>query len=255
MASRNSDSANPSSKTTRNTQSRRLNDGVRQRVVGALVLVALAVIFLPSLLDREGARYIDITSQIPEPPDIQPIAIAEPEPVVDVAPAPPVNEVFQPEFKEQSGPAPDPDAPLAAAESDNLEPVTSGSDSKPSEATTRVQTETAEEPTSLPKPDAQQKAKKAEVSTAKETRLDAAGLPEGWVVQVAAYSKEASADRMRDKLLDAGFRAYTRAVETPKGRFVRVFVGPKLERADAESEKRRLDQLLKTETLVLRYKV
>ena len=66
----------------------RLNDGFKQRIVGALVLAALAVIFLPSLFDREGARYIDVTSQIPPAPDIQPIEIAAPEPVVGVAPAP-----------------------------------------------------------------------------------------------------------------------------------------------------------------------
>ncbi|MCQ3829419.1 SPOR domain-containing protein [Microbulbifer elongatus] len=214
---------------------RRLNDGVKQRIVGALVLAALAVIFLPSLFDREGVRYIDVTSQIPAAPDIKPISIAEPQPIENIAPAPPVNEVFQPDYVEPSSPAPDPEAVSLAPESPAEPEVVAQGEaepepSKPTEAAAQLQ---------LP---------------AEETQLDDQGLPEGWVVQVAAYKEAASADRMRNKLMDAGFRAYTRAVDTPKGRFVRVFVGPKLSRVDAQSEKQKLDKLLKTETLILRYR-
>lgn len=232
MASRDNDSYSASPRAPR----RRLNDGVKQRIVGALVLAALAVIFLPSLFDREGARFVDVTSQIPVAPDIKPISIAEPEPVADIEPAPPVNDVFQPEFVEQKSPAPDPEAvslaPKPKAEPEpaaEKEPAPSVAESKP----------VAERQPQLP---------------AEETQLDDKGLPEGWVVQVAAYKDADSAERMRGKLLDAGFRAYTRAVETPKGRFVRVFVGPKLSRVDAQSDKQKLDKLLKADTLILRYK-
>ncbi|WP_051686812.1 SPOR domain-containing protein [Microbulbifer sp. HZ11] len=234
MAGRDSDSYSNTQQRHGGTP-RRLNDGVKQRIVGALVLAALAVIFLPTLFDREGARYIDVTSQIPPPPDIKPISIAEPQPVADIEPAPPVNEVFQPDFVEQAGPAPDPEAvslePEVPAEP---EPVTHAepAPAEPSAAQTTAQLQ-------LP---------------AEETQLDEQGLPEGWVIQVAAYKEATSADRMRTKLMDAGFRAYTRAVDTPKGRFVRVFVGPKLSRVDAQSEKQKLDKLLKTETLILRYR-
>ena len=211
---------------------RRLNDGVKQRIVGALVLAALAVIFLPSLFDREGVRYIDVTSQIPPAPDIEPIVIAEPQPVVGIEPAPAVNEVFQPEFVESATPAPDPEAPLP----------------KPAKSEPEVSVAQV-----APEPEPAKAAVTAKAEPAK-TKLDEHDLPEGWVVQVAAYREEGSAERMRAKLLDAGFRAYTRSVDTPKGRFVRVFVGPKLDKADAQSDKGKLDKLLSTQTLVLRYK-
>nr|WP_010133059.1 SPOR domain-containing protein [Microbulbifer agarilyticus] len=213
---------------------RRLNDGVKQRIVGALVLAALAVIFLPSLFDREGARYIDVTSQIPAPPDITPITIAEPQPVEEVEPAPPVNEVFQPEYVEQSGPAPESvsSAPDDAAVPEPRQPAAAVANVEPAEPE--------------PAPELQM--------PAEETQLDDQGLPEGWVVQVGAYKEVASADRIRNQLMDAGFRAYTRAVDTPKGRLVRVFVGPKLSRVDAQSDKQKLDKLLKTQTLILRYR-
>ncbi|WP_193161165.1 SPOR domain-containing protein [Microbulbifer hainanensis] len=207
--------------TGRPTRRGRLNDGFKQRIVGALVLVALAVIFLPSLFDREGARFIDVTSQIPPAPDIQPIEIAAPEPVADAAPAPPVNEVFQPDVVEQDS--------MPAAKLDSSEPVKKKEEPKKSEADAIAQQNSA-------------------------PVLDDRGLPISWVVQVAAYRDEARADKLRSQLMDDGYKAYTRAVTTDKGRFVRVFVGPKVSKADAEAVKRELDRLLKAQTLVLRFK-
>lgn len=199
----------------------RLNDGFKQRIVGALVLIALAVIFLPTLFDREGARYIDVTSQIPPAPDIKPIEIAAPEPVADAAPAPPAGQLFQPEVVEQDSPAAT-KIPEPAAKPEKTEP--------------------------------QKPAGKAVAQQDSTPILDAKGLPIAWVVQVAAYREESRAEKLRGQLLDEGYKAYTRAVTTDKGRFVRVFVGPKTSKADAESVKRELDQLLGARTLVLRFK-
>lgn len=53
------------------------------RIVGALVLTALAVIFLPMLLDLDGEYTVDTRTQIPDRPDIVPVEIAEPQPASD----------------------------------------------------------------------------------------------------------------------------------------------------------------------------
>ena len=55
-----------------------MNDGLKQRVVGAIVLIVLAVIVLPMLFDFSGERHIDRTSRIPEQPQIDPVAFEEP---------------------------------------------------------------------------------------------------------------------------------------------------------------------------------
>lgn len=78
-------------------------------------------------------------------------------------------------------------------------------------------------------------------------------MPVAWVVQAASYSEASRADKLRDRLMDEGYKAYTRTVTTDKGRFVRVFVGPKISEADARVLKRELDQLLETQTLVMRF--
>ncbi|MDP5209938.1 SPOR domain-containing protein [Microbulbifer sp. 2205BS26-8] len=205
----------------------RLNDGFKQRIVGALVLVALAVIFLPSLLDREAAKgYISEVSQIPSEPDIHPIEIAKPEPVVDVAPAPAPEAAFQPAVPEQFS------NPPALAEQNTGSPPAD----KQAQDSPALSTNTSTVPSKGASPLA-----------------DAQGLPMAWVVQVASYREATRAEQLRIRLMDKGYRAYTRTVQTDKGRLVRVFVGPKINKADAQVLKRKLDTLLQTQTLILRF--
>lgn len=206
----------------------RLNDGFKQRIVGALVLAALAVIFLPTLFDREGARYIDVTSQIPPPPDIQPIEISEPTPVEGGEPVPEPEEIFQPQPLER---------PLEdVGERDSG----TGPEKTESSADAASGAEKAEPP------------QKAQQDSAPV--LDADGLPVAWVVQVASYSESSRADKLRARLLDEGYKAYIRAATTDKGRLSRVFVGPKVSEEDARAVKQELDQLLAVQTLVMRFR-
>jgi len=59
----------------------------------------------------------------------------------------------------------------------------------------------------------------------------------GYAVQLAAYSKAADANALRDKLRAAGFSAFTEVVNTDKGSLTRVRVGPVLNRAEADQLK------------------
>lgn len=74
-----------------------MHDGLKQRLIGAIVLLALAVIFVPVIFDRGQLTPVDRTSRIPEAPIITPVTVPEPEVTIDVEPAPPVDEIFQPE--------------------------------------------------------------------------------------------------------------------------------------------------------------
>ena len=60
-----------------------LDDQMKQRVIGALVLIALVVILLPMLLNFDGEYTVDRRSQIPARPDIVPIEIPLPKPVAE----------------------------------------------------------------------------------------------------------------------------------------------------------------------------
>lgn len=67
-----------------------MDDGLKQRLIGALVLLAIGVIFLPVLFDRQRIRSLDHETRIPIAPDIQPITFVEsskPEPTIAAKPA------------------------------------------------------------------------------------------------------------------------------------------------------------------------
>lgn len=61
------------------------------------------------------------------------------------------------------------------------------------------------------------------------------GRAGGWAVQLVAYSKQADADRLRDRLRKAGFDGYVDSVRSGGHTLWRVRVGPRTRRADAES--------------------
>jgi DedD protein len=60
-----------------------LDDEMKQRIIGAAVLLVLAATLLFLLLDFDGDYTIDTRSQIPPRPDIMPIEIAEPAPIAE----------------------------------------------------------------------------------------------------------------------------------------------------------------------------
>ena len=181
-----------------------LDKAYKQRMVGALVLVALAVIFLPMLFSRQDEQrqiQVDAPSapEMPVMPQVQlePVAVPEPQ-VIPEEPAP----VEQPVVEQQ---APAPVAPVVA------KPVVAAP--KPP-AVTPAQT-VAQAPAKL---DTTQK------------RVDPNGLPISWSVQLVSLSNRASADNLQKTLRNQGYNAYVRS----SGGMNRVFVGPLLERAEAD---------------------
>jgi len=183
-----------------------LDKAYKQRMVGALLLVALAVIFLPMLFSRQDEqRQIQVDAptapQVPVLPQVQVEPVAVPQPQVIAQEPMPVEEVVA----TQPAPAP---APVAAAVAKPPAPAPKAP------AVTPAQT-VAQAPAKL---DTTQK------------RIDANGLPISWSVQLVSLSNRASADNLQKTLRNQGYNAYVRT----SGGMNRVFVGPLLERAEAD---------------------
>ena len=177
----------------------------KQRMVGALVLVALAVIFLPMLFSRQDEqRQIQVDAptapQIPvmQPVQVEPVAVPEPQ---VIAQEPVLEEL--PVVEQQVATAPV--APVVA---------------KPAVV--------------APKPPAVTPAQTVAQAPAKldttQKRVDPNGLPISWSVQLVSLSNRASADNLQKTLRNQGYNAYVRS----SGGMNRVFVGPLLERAEAD---------------------
>lgn len=189
---------------------------LKQRLVGAVVLIAVAVIFLPSVLRQHKPEPVDTRSQIPERPALESLSFAVPEPPPAVSPAPNPETMFVPE--------------------ETTQPVV--------ESLEQLASQEAE-----PSAPAQPSQNSAQTETVASDATDRAA----WVIQVASLSSADAARRLRDRLQDQGYKAYVRSVTINGNEVSRVYIGPKLERSAADAIKAEIDQQLQVNALVLRF--
>ncbi|WP_409316957.1 SPOR domain-containing protein [Pseudomonas sp. KCJK9016] len=195
-----------------------LDKAYKQRMVGALVLVALAVIFLPMLFSRQDEQR-QVTVEAPAAPkapavaQIQMETVAVPEPqVLPQEPVPSDDEVA-----EQTAPVA-PVVPAAPASAPVAKPVAVA----PAPAAAPVS-----KPAVAP---AQPIAALSAKPDTTQSRVDANGLSVSWSVQLASLSSRASAESLQKTLRSQGYNAYIRSADGKN----RVFVGPLIERAEAD---------------------
>lgn len=195
-------------------------DGFKQRIFGALIIVSLAVIFLPMMFDEpheeRTSRAIDIPAQ-PDSPGTRIDAPREPEPVDEPEPPASVD-------------APDPAQPEARTEVDPAPQETA--------------------PEERPEPESDAIAQQTEPQ-AEEQVPDSAALEGSYLVQLASFGSSDNARRFRDQARNAGFEAYVEEFSRDGDRYHRVFSGPFVDRDAAESAKSDLDDALGIEGLVV----
>ncbi|MCG5500407.1 SPOR domain-containing protein [Ectothiorhodospira lacustris] len=177
---------------------------LKQRLVGAAVLVALAVIFLPMLLDGAGREArLSLSEPVPPEPlferpvpapiqERRPATMAPPSPVDSPVPSTPPPQV-RPQARSVPEASPPPPPP---AESRSPTPVRSPDPNTP--------------------------------------------VAGGWVVQVGSFGQETNARGEADRLRQAGFPAFVERTSADGRVFYRVKVGPELERHAAQSLQVRL---------------
>lgn len=188
---------------------------MKERLIGAAVLVALAVIFLPMILDGAGTREIrDEELAMPErpetpEPDLDASTIAQEATDQSQAPGQQEAEPEQVAPTEASDP-PDPAAGSEAQAGDGDDGGAQG----------------AAEPES---PDAQDPTPDADPDAVKT-----------WAVQTGSFTREANAQEQRDRLRDEGFDAFIESAEAEDSAMWRVRVGPMAMESDARAVLERL---------------
>ena len=216
-------------------------DGLKQRIIGALVLVSLAVIFVPMLFDEPHSERSSTTIKIPEEPPFPEVEAPE----TEVAPAPSyelsenASEVPEPGAKESE------DSPAyrileegADAEpfSEARDPAASGQETAGNSQQSTETTADTTAPTAEP----------AEPEAAEyERSLDGA-----WVVQLGSFGNEDNARRLRDKVREKGYGSHLQAVVRGDTTLTRVFSGPFATKSEAEAAKRALDDAFSVNSLV-----
>nr|WP_312623979.1 SPOR domain-containing protein [Pseudomonas juntendi] len=189
-----------------------LDKGMKQRMVGALVLVALAVIFLPMLFTREDEmRQVRVEApQAPAMPSlpevkVDPVTVPQPQEVPEAPQSAPVV------VDESTAPASTPSQPITASPQTQAQ----AQPAKPQAAAPAAKVET--KPAATP-------------AQAAPSKMDVNGLPVSWSIQLASLSNRAGAEKLQQTLRSQGYNAYIRSA----GGMNRVYVGPLIERAEAE---------------------
>lgn len=220
-----------------------MEENLKQRLVGAAVLVALAVIFLPAVFDKDERVAIDTTSQIPSAPLIEPPTIPRPMKPEGIK-IPPAEELFQPILVEEDS------QDDLIVETDQMD---SGNDNTGSAFDIKPEPKPISKvtPTVNPKPEpAKVEAKPKPVS---KPTLNASGVPVGWVIQAASFKSAETANGFSDKLLKDNYKSYVKSVETSKGEYFRVFAGPYIDEQKAIDDKQAIDKRYKVSSRVLRF--
>ena len=192
-----------------------LDSAYKQRMVGALVLVALAVIFLPMLFSREDEQR-QVVVEAPAAPQVPVVPQVQVEPVV----------VPEPQALPEEEPVPT-DAEVAAQTAPSMPVQPSVPVVKP--APTPVVAAKPAAPAPAPKPVAPQPAAPGKPDVG-QSRIDPNGLPISWSIQLASLANRESADALQKKLRAQGYNAYIRSADGKN----RVFIGPLIERAEAD---------------------
>ena len=205
---------------------------LKERLVGAALLALIGVVFIPMLLSGP-VDPATISANIPKRPDYEPPPRLQPLPLEAIVPGP------GPEDAENTN--------------DSAKRQGMAALRAPSAA------DIAAEKGLAALQDGPEKAAEA-VKSEQGTKTAGAAPPAGrqvglsaWVVQLGAFDSQEKADQLKQRLKQAGFRAFMEPVTGNTQAAYRVRVGPELLRSEADKLRRDIKAAMKLDGIVLDY--
>jgi len=193
-------------------------DGLKQRLVGAFVILTLAIIFLPMIFDKPHVVGNSKIVSVPPKTDFQTVVINKPKKpgfeVLDVDP------------------------------SDNKIKIASRIKTAKPVPVTKASSKLASSPKTSVKKVAVKKA-----ATPKVSHLPI--FKNVWMVQLGTFGDSANAYRLRDKIRRDGFDGHTKKVNIKGKASVRVLSGPFVNKREAQKVKKKLDTKYKVNSLIV----
>ncbi len=205
-------------------------DGLKQRVIGALVLVSLAVIFVPMLFDEPHSERSSRVISLPEEPPFPEVDM--PEPVAVQTPA----------YHIEEEPAADPIAERRAEPEASVAPAGSTDIATPPQP--ELAPKPATESVAVGSPESEPE------SQAVSQQDFSRSLAGAWVVQLGSFGNADNARRLRDNVREQGFSSHLQQISRGETSLTRVFCGPFADKASAEQAKRQLDAAFGLNSLV-----
>jgi len=187
---------------------------LKERIIGAAVLVVVVVLVVPVFLDGPPREKEIVSTSVPLPGQseqkVQTVVLDRDR--KDPVPAATSND------KVSESPAPQP----AAVIEDEKPAVVPVAPEKQAEASTKPPQTVNEEP---------------EPTTTQAVARSATGM---WAVQLGSFSNQQNADRLASDLRKQGFAAFLSQASAESGQLHRVRIGPQKDRQSAEAMAERL---------------
>ena len=185
---------------------------LKQRLIGAAVIIALAVIFVPMILDGSGREEsVSLDMDVPpEPTFTFESELPDPKKLDELSP-------IEAEVVEEQ------EAPKAEKATDQKTADTVKSDSPDTKEEQKIATAT-------------------QTVEATEDHIETNPALSAWAVQVAAFGEKDKAVALQEKLLAKNLSAFTEQSDKGNKTLYRVKVGPELQRENAEKLRDKIEK-------------
>ncbi len=204
-----------------------MNTALQNRLVGTILVVALAVIFLPDLLDGQKQVQQDIQINIPKPP--APLATHS------------LREVNIENIKQQAA------LPVVVEDiiADDTDVVSDDSDTGiGTDSDTQVTPEIDNAVAATPPENIKTNLTASLENQTQRLQADPQESA-GWVIQLGSFRHQKNVRELFDILEKAGYRTFSRPVETPSGILTKVFVGPEIDQEKLKAALPHLNEITK----------
>lgn len=218
-----------------------METSLKQRLLGAALLIALAVIFIPMLFDGDE-REEPVTLDMDAPPEPE-YSFEEPSksaPKAQKPSEPPARKRVTPTEVAglgRSRPTNDARSVSASGSARGAKPASTSDDPTeqppPGRPLNDPQAAGPRQPSSpLPPPTA---AASPNNPSSSQQQASPSAAPKGWAVQVGSFSEHENATSLRNELRGSGFTAFEERVVSDGEQVFRVKVGPAVNRTRAEA--------------------
>ncbi len=201
---------------------------LKERLVGAAVLVAVAVIFIPIIFTDSQDTEVILGSNIPEKPESN------------------FNSRIVPVVESDDEPSSAPND-LEKVESENIESGKSQNDAMVTE-----QKVVAEKVISASENKAEKQAIEQKQATTEAEGSTTVGLS-AWIVQLGSFTEEDNAQSLNTKLRKAGYPSFVEPIKKDEKVSYRVRVGPEIKRSEADALLKKLKDKMQLDGIVVSY--
>lgn len=239
-----------------------LDKTVKRRLVGALVIILLAIILVPAWLDGSARRLRDEDAfVVPLPPPDNRKAMVDPETIGEqiTTEIPKLEPLPEPELVPATDKVVETTSEVVEAVEEKAEEVVA----KVAEASANVAEPAAVVAEVMPDPvvvdlnDSTASGSRSAAAASSEIKVEvaeSAAQRANWIVQVGSFASKQNAQAMVNRLKKGNLKAFMRDFKSNGDSIYRVLVGPFVRQTEADEAKRTIDRRFQVKSFVANWR-